>query len=935
MQCLRGEEKESESNMKKKFSKNLAILIVIVLVSSPLAIMPAFAADIQTTAYIGVVPNPVAPGQTATIYGWILPAPPSGFVYHNCYFGITAPSSAYQQFGPLSTDATGLVYVGYTPSEVGSYSIEFWMEDEVIGGDTYLGDSAIWNTALPLVATISPSSVTMDVGQSQVFNASVSGGTPPYSYYWYLDGEVVSGATGDTWTYTPSAEDVGSHNVFLLATDDIELLTLSNTVDVNVGEATGLIISNVVDVPPAYNWTYLLVQGETVVGDFILLPAGGSISFPGLEPGTYWLAQTRKDRYENATVMVDSVEVPATSESNATSVIITLLEGDTKSVVFTNTWIPDIAFARPAKADDSQPEASTYDMPDLKAVPVQMSWDPDIEPIGTYDLVKDRQMKIMVNLVDLLTMSPPLELADSVTVTVACDPSGLFDTVSKVTTGDDISSNGITIFDVDAPSATGLYEIICSITDSDGNLISEISTPVKVRETAPLSLYYSHLYRSGDYGTEPLDRYETMREETLSFVEAVYPVPEVIFVSNSSGFEGQEVQSNYYGILKDCQKIEEEAKLGLKNSSNVIGVAIVPYTSNKDNYFAYHGAVSKGKSAIGVSFGPAVKGVVVADGYYSAVAHEIGHTFGLYYGVPEQYVLYYPGAPANGFWVEQNEWRSGYDFMGISTYESTTSTWVSTDTTFEPLFTSLNMTDDPQIILVNGIIWNDGTVEFPDEWYKLPYGIPDTVPTGEYAIRFTQLGGGYVETSFAAQFFVNVDPGVEIGEDLPSDFTGFGTIPLDFAGFAFATIYPPNTDPDAEIEVVDLTTGDVIGRISGESVVPAPDSSVEFGGFVPPLNQGKSFKHGNPVPVKFQLTTPEGAYINNAQPTLFLSFEGSEPEIPATTLAQSTTDNLFHYDLTKNQYIFILDTSPLEKGNWQLRVYLGDGSTQEINIKLK
>jgi len=921
------------TRLKNVLTRVSTILIAIFIVSSPLAIMPAFAANIQTTAYVGVLPNPVAPGQTATIYGWILPAPPSGFVYNNCFFGITAPSSAYEQFGPLSTDPAGVVYMAYTPSEVGSYSIEFWMEDEVIGGDTYLGDSAIWNTALPLVASISPSSVTMDVGQSQLFNASVSGGTSPYSYYWYLDGEVVSGATGDTWTYTPSAADVGSHNVFLLVTDDVELFTLSNTVDVTVGEATGLIISNVVDVPPAYNWTYLLVQGESVVGDFSLLPAGGSISFPGLEPGTYWLVQTRKDRYENATVMVDSVAVPATSEGNTTSVIITLLEGDTKSVVFTNAWIPDIAFAKPAKEDDSQPAASTYDMPGLKAVPVQVSWDPDIEPIGTYDLVKDRQMKIMVNLVDLLTMSPPLELADSVTVTVACDPAGLFDTVSKVTTGADISSNGVTLFDVDTPSATGLYTIICSITKSDGTVINGIPTPVKVRETSPLSLYYSHLYRPADYGTESLADYESMREKTLSFVEAVYPVPEVTFASNANGFEGQVVQSNYLGILKDCQKIETEAKLSLKDSPNVIGVAIVPYTSSKDNYFAYHGAVSKGKSAIGVSFGPAVKGVAVADGYYSTVAHEIGHTFGLYYGEPEQYVLYNPGAPANGFWVEQNEWRSGYDFMGISTYQSTTSTWVSTDTTFEPLFANLNMTDDPPLILVNGIIWNDGTVDFPDEWYTLPSGIPDTVPPGDYAIRFTLIGGETVDISFAAQFFVNVDPGVEIGEDLIGDFTGFGTIPLDFAGFAFATEYPLDTDPNADIEVVDLTTNQVIGAISGESVVSA--FSEGFGGFASPLNIGKTFKQGNPVPVKFQLTTPEGAFITNAQPTLFLSFEGSEPEIPATSLAASTTDNLFHYDLTQNQYVFILDTSSLYKGNWQLRVYLGDGSVETINIRLR
>ncbi len=49
---------------------------------------------------------------------------------------------------------------------------------------------------LALFVSVSPAAVTLDVGQSQVFNSSVLGGTTPYSYQWYLDGSPVSGATG-------------------------------------------------------------------------------------------------------------------------------------------------------------------------------------------------------------------------------------------------------------------------------------------------------------------------------------------------------------------------------------------------------------------------------------------------------------------------------------------------------------------------------------------------------------------------------------------------------------------------------------------------------------------------------------------------------------------------------------------------------------------
>jgi len=42
--------------------------------------------------------------------------------------------------------------------------------------------------AVPLDVSINPTSVTMDVLQSELFNSDVSGGSPPYTYQWYLDG---------------------------------------------------------------------------------------------------------------------------------------------------------------------------------------------------------------------------------------------------------------------------------------------------------------------------------------------------------------------------------------------------------------------------------------------------------------------------------------------------------------------------------------------------------------------------------------------------------------------------------------------------------------------------------------------------------------------------------------------------------------------------
>jgi len=428
-----------------------------------------------------------------------------------------------------------------------------------------------------------------------------------------------------------------------------------------------------------------------------------------------------------------------------------------------------------------------------------------------------------------------------------------------------------------------------------------------------------------------------MLTKSLEFVKAVYPVSQVKVISNTTGFEGAAYIGGDEAMYMDCTKVWLEGMAHYNNNPIAIGVAIAPdlaLSSTYKNYFKYNGAYQGKKVAVGVSFGPGTRGVVVSDGYYSAVAHEIAHVFGLYYGIPEQYTLYNPGAPANCFCVEKNEWRSGYDFMGLSTLRSTTSTWVSTDTTFEPIFSVAKTAPDPRILFVNGMIFKDGTVKLPPEWYYLPYGTADQVPTGDFAIRFTLADGRTVETSFAGQFFMNLDPGIEAGEDLPGDFTGFGTIPIDFAGFAFRAEYPTGT---TKIELVDHRNfgNNVIATIPTEKVVSA--LSAGFGGFLPPIKADgrSSFKKGTPVPVKFQLKTPGGEFITTAQARLYL-FSVTGSEIEATSLPQSTTGNLFRYDDRNNLYIFNLDTTSLKTGTWELRVDLGDGTARKVvNIIIK
>jgi PKD repeat protein len=55
------------------------------------------------------------------------------------------------------------------------------------------------------------------VSQSVTFTSTVSGGYTPYSYQWYLNGNPVSGATTDTWTFTPTTS--GIYYIYLKVAD--------------------------------------------------------------------------------------------------------------------------------------------------------------------------------------------------------------------------------------------------------------------------------------------------------------------------------------------------------------------------------------------------------------------------------------------------------------------------------------------------------------------------------------------------------------------------------------------------------------------------------------------------------------------------------------------------------------------------------------------
>jgi len=231
-----------------------------------------------------------APGPNSGTLFWaefqILLAPGAGQTF-NSKFDI---STQYAATNTYVWDPTGNSYT-FTPSD-GTYQ--------------FTGPSGPPPPPPALSVSISPLSTTIYVGQTVHFTSTVSGGTAPYSFQWFLNGASVPGATSNNWSFTPAA--IESDNVYLTVTDnngtavnsanasvtvtappggtriyveppEIIDLTMgpSSTFDINVtlGNATnvGQCTFNLTYVPSVINWIGIevfRVQGQFPVATLML-----------------------------------------------------------------------------------------------------------------------------------------------------------------------------------------------------------------------------------------------------------------------------------------------------------------------------------------------------------------------------------------------------------------------------------------------------------------------------------------------------------------------------------------------------------------------------------------------------------------------------------------------------------------------------------------
>jgi hypothetical protein len=122
----------------------------------------------------------------------------------------------------------GMTSVPLTAPTVQNYNFSYWDVDGPSQGNGVNPINVAMNAPhnatahysglpSPVTVSITPTLVTIPLGDSVTFTSSTSGGTSPYNYQWFLNDVSVPGATSSSWTYTPTA--TGTFFVYLRVTD--------------------------------------------------------------------------------------------------------------------------------------------------------------------------------------------------------------------------------------------------------------------------------------------------------------------------------------------------------------------------------------------------------------------------------------------------------------------------------------------------------------------------------------------------------------------------------------------------------------------------------------------------------------------------------------------------------------------------------------------
>jgi hypothetical protein len=161
---------------------------------------------------VTATPTTVNQGQTSSLTSTAVTTGTSPYTYQWLQ---QAPGGSYVDVG---TNSASYSFVTSSSTAPGVWSFELQVADSTGAVVTSSAATVTVNISNVLTVSVSPSSWTMDVGQSKVFSASASGGSGTYaSYQWYVGGAAQSGATVSTFSFAPAS--AGSYSITVTVTD--------------------------------------------------------------------------------------------------------------------------------------------------------------------------------------------------------------------------------------------------------------------------------------------------------------------------------------------------------------------------------------------------------------------------------------------------------------------------------------------------------------------------------------------------------------------------------------------------------------------------------------------------------------------------------------------------------------------------------------------